>query len=252
MLVQLRKVRIGTRLGVAFAVVVLLLTTATGAALVGMSKQRASEARIERLSDLVQVVDKVSFYNADISGWQVAYAWDTRRPGVKNPLSDDSPNRAGFLADKAKLLAYLQAFPVSSMTASEKTTFAALTQNWTTYFASDDKAKALFVAGRLDAGDAEILDVGYTSYGKLLEETDAIAKSVNARMATERSDSAGTARTVRILVISILLLAIALAGLLAYVVTRSITGPLQHTVAALRRVASGDLTETWSRPGTTR
>jgi methyl-accepting chemotaxis protein len=229
---------------VAFAVVVLLLTAATGAALLGMSKERASEARVERLSDLVQAVDKVSFYNADVSGWQVAYAWDTRRPSVKNPLADTSPNRAGFLADKAKLLAFLDAFPVSSMTSSEKKTFEALTQNWTTYFASDDKAKALFAAGRLDAGDAEILDVGYTSYGRLLDQTAAIADSVNARTATVRADAAGSARTIRVLVISILVLAILLAGLLAYVVTRSITGPLQRTVGALRRVASGDLTET--------
>ncbi|WP_307251153.1 methyl-accepting chemotaxis protein [Kineosporia succinea] len=241
---QLRNVRIGTRLGTAFAVVVLLLTTATGAALVGQSRQRASATRVEHLSDLVQAIDTISFYNADISGWQVAYAWDTRRPGVRNPLADDSPNRAGFLADKAKLLAFLEAFPLGSATASERATFEALSQNWTAYFASDDKAAGLFRRGDLAAGDAEILDVGYSSYSKILEQTGSLVTSVNERTARERADAASSARTVRALVVTVLVIAIGLAALLAYVVTRSITGPLSRTVGSLRRVADGDLTHT--------
>ncbi|MBT0770640.1 methyl-accepting chemotaxis protein [Kineosporia sp. J2-2] len=241
---QLRRFRIGTRLAVAFAVVTIMLAAATGAALVGMQKQRASADQVESLSKLVNAVDKVSFYNADISGWQVAYAWDTRRPSVKDPLSEDSANRAGFLADKAKLLAYLESFPVSSMSASEKETFAGIKENWTTYFASDDTAYALFKAGRLNAGDDEILNVGYTSYNKLLEQTAAITTSVNQRLDDERADATHDADLVRTLVASTLLISVVLAGLLAWTVTRSITSPLSRTVDALRRVASGDLTST--------
>ncbi|GLY14554.1 methyl-accepting chemotaxis protein [Kineosporia rhizophila] len=244
MLSQLRRFRIGTRLAAAFAVVTVLLAIASGAALHGLSKQRASAERVDELTDLVRAVDKVNFYNADVTGWQAVYGWDARRLGSQAAIADDSPNRAGFLTSKAGLLQFLQDFPVGSMTAAERETFDAMSASWNSFFAADDEAVELYRAGRVRAAETQILETGMTVYTDVLEQTASIADSVTGRRDAETEAAATSATEVRTTVLGVLVVAVVLATLLAWTVTRSITGPLGQTVSSLRRVASGDLTST--------
>ncbi|SHN46936.1 methyl-accepting chemotaxis protein [Cryptosporangium aurantiacum] len=240
----LRKLRIGTRLSVAFVVVVVILSTAVVGAVLGINAQQSSASRARTLENVVRVSESIKFYDADVSGWQVAYAWDTRRIGPAQAVAASSGNRAGFLAAREKLEAVLDSMPTGDLTSAERELFDGIRAAWVEYFEQDDKAVAAYAAGSLAAGDAIVLGPGYEIYFQLVEDVDKMVSSLNSRLESEQADANSAARAVKTAVLTALVVAIILAALLAFVVTRSITRPLDRTVETLRRVAAGDLTAT--------
>ncbi|PRY10039.1 methyl-accepting chemotaxis protein [Kineococcus rhizosphaerae] len=237
----LRRARVGTRLALAFGVVLALLTATGATALSSIATQSRSLGEQQRMTQLLGFVDEQRFYDADVSGWQVAYAWDGRRIGAAEAVQDSSANRAGFLADRAKLEQALAAAPTAAMTARERELTAKLSDLWAAYFASDDRAVALYRAGQVEAAEKEILDVGYAAYGDMLTTTQDLTASVQGRARAAAAQAHADARRSRTLVVAALVLAAVLTVLLLVVLTRSVVGPLRRTMADLHRVAEGDL-----------
>jgi methyl-accepting chemotaxis protein len=237
----LRRARVGTRLALAFGIVLVLLAATGATALNSISSQSRSLARQQEMTALLHFVDQQSFYDADVSGWQAAYAWDARRIGAAAAVEDSSANRAGFLADKAKLQSALTDAPTASMTAAERTLTEKLTTLWNGYFASDDRAVALYRAGQVEAAEDEILNVGFVAYGDMLTATQELTTSVQDRARAAAATAHSAAQRSRALVVTALALAAVLTVLLLAVLTRSIVGPLRRIVTDLHRVAEGDL-----------
>ena len=238
----LRRLRVGTRLALAFGVVLALLLATGAAALAGISGQSRALDEQRRLSQLVRFVEQQRFWNADVSGWQVAYAWDSYRLGAAQAVDPSSGNRAGFLADQDKLREALDAAPVDLMTAHERELTGRLTALWDDYFTSDDRAVELYRAGDLRGAEEEILGNGYDAYGALLEITGELTASVDARADAAATAADRAADRSRTLVLTTLALACVLTVLLLVVLTRSVVGPLRRSRDELRRVAGGDLT----------
>ncbi|MEW1957765.1 methyl-accepting chemotaxis protein [Kineococcus sp. NPDC059986] len=238
----LRRMGVGARLAVAFGVVLVLLgLTGTAALLGGRAQSRAAD-RTADLAVLTAYVADQKYYDADVSGWQAAYAWDTYRVGPAAAVKPDSANRAGFLADKAKLLAALQAAPVQSMTADEKAVNAQIAQKWTDYFASDDRAVAQYGAGDLAGAENTIQNESWVVYADILTQTQELTDSVAKRAVAVRAEGRAAAERSRTLVLAAVAAAVALVVLLLVALTRSIVVPLRRNVSDLDRIADGDLT----------
>ncbi|WP_430786177.1 methyl-accepting chemotaxis protein [Actinoplanes sp. G11-F43] len=238
----LRRMRLAGRLGSAFLIVLLLLGVAVGIGAWGLTRQAASADELQRLQHLMHQVDEQKYYNGDISGWQVAYVWDTRRLTPRAAVEPASENRAGFLADMEKIKKLLAETDTASMTGTERAVFSSLGGLWDEFKAADDQMVALYAAGRVDEGDKVLLDSSYAIYYKINEATDTLVASVTDRADQAAEDARAEAATTRTTMIVVFLVAVAAAVLLTVLVTRSVAGPVGHLVEVLHAMARGDLT----------
>ncbi|MEU4426017.1 methyl-accepting chemotaxis protein [Actinoplanes sp. NPDC024001] len=246
----LRRFRLAGRLGVAFTVVLVLLGIAVAIGAVALNHQSDSAARVRTLQHLMHEVDEQKFYNADISGWQIAYAWDVYRLGPKTAVDPENPNRAGFLTDVGLLKKLLAETDVAAMTDAERTVFEGLSTRWDEYLKADEQIVALYAAGQVKEGDNLLLGDSYELYYKIVEGTNALIASVTQRAdaaAQEARDEAAVARNMMIIVF---VLAIAVALLFTVLVTRSVVRPAGRLVEALQAMARGDLTVRVDTTGT--
>ncbi|BAL88963.1 putative methyl-accepting chemotaxis protein [Actinoplanes missouriensis 431] len=238
----LRRLRLAGRLGVAFAVVLVLLGVAVGIGAVGLSRQRDSIAELHELQGLMHQVDEQKFYNADVSGWQIAYAWDAFLLSPKEAVQDSSANRAGFLNSVASLKKVLAATDTGAMTDDERAIFDDLSGMWDDYMATDEQVVALFNANKVKEANALILGAGYETYFKIVEGTNSLVTSVTARADTAATDARAEASSLRTVMIVVFVLAVIAAVIFSIAVTRSVVVPVTRLVGALRGMAAGDLT----------
>jgi methyl-accepting chemotaxis protein len=238
----LRRLRLGGRLSVAFAVVLAMLGVAVGIGVAGLNQQSGAAAKVQSLQRLLHQVDEQKYYDGDVSGWQVAYAWDAYRLDPVTAVDPKSDNRAGFLADKQKLLDLLAATDTASMTGAERQLFDTLVTTWNQFFDADLKAAAAFAKRDIEGGNKTILGPGYDLYFVIVEGTDKLVTSVSdrANQATRTAQKqAGTARDWLIIAFG---LAVAAAVMLTVLVTRSVTRPVVSLVRTMQAMAGGDLT----------
>ncbi|MEU4562603.1 methyl-accepting chemotaxis protein [Actinoplanes sp. NPDC023936] len=238
----LRRLRLAGRLGIAFTLVLVLLGVAVAIGAVGMTRQQDSTEELHRLQRLTDQVYQQKFYNADVSGWQIAYAWDAYKLGPQEAVESTSANRAGFLTSVAALKEVLAATDTAAMTGDERAIFDDLSGMWDDYLTADDEVVALFDAGDIDEANALILGSGYDAYYKIVEGTDTLIASITARTDDAATDEQDEASFVRTTMIVVFVLAVLAAIILSIAVTRSVVGPVTRLVAALRGMASGDLT----------
>jgi methyl-accepting chemotaxis protein len=177
----LRRLRLAGRLGGAFLIVLVLLGAAVGVGAWGLTRQTESAQGLKDLQHLMHQVDEQKYYNGDISGWQIAYVWDTRRMPPAKAVDPESDNRAGFLADFELLKKLLEETNVSIMTDAERAEFEALRGLWDDFKSTDDQMVALYAAGRVDDGDAMLLKDSYAIYFKIIEATGKLVTSVVGR-----------------------------------------------------------------------
>jgi methyl-accepting chemotaxis protein len=239
---MLRRLRLGGRLSMAFAVVLAMLGVAVAIGVVGLNRQSRAATEVQSLQRLLHQVDEQKYYDGDISGWQIAYAWDTYRLDPVTAVDPKTDNRAGFLADKQKLLDLLAATDIGSMTTDEKKIFDTLVSTWNDYFDADLRAVAAFAKRDIAGGNKIILGPGYDLYFVIVGGTDKLVASVTARAEAATDDARDQAATARNWLIVAFGLAVVIAVLLTVAVTRSVTAPVGRLIRALQAMAGGDLT----------
>ncbi|WP_448058662.1 methyl-accepting chemotaxis protein [Cellulomonas hominis] len=200
-----------------------------------------------RLADLQAVstdVGEIRMFNSDVSGWQVSYAWDTRRIGGPEAVADDSPNRAGYLASAASLEKALDAVDQSKLSADERDTFAQIRSLWQDFFAADDQVVALYQQGTpeaLDAGDALITGDAYDVYYAIGDATLALQSSLRDRTFAATDEAQQTASTARLVSAALVLLGALTALLVGLRVARSMSRSVAEVQATAEAMAVGDL-----------
>ena len=242
MIPLLRRARVGTRFAAAFGVVLALLVLTGAAAVVGNRAQSQALRTAGDFKTLTAYVAEQRYYDADISGWQAAYAWDTYRFGAAAAVAPDAENRAGFLASRAALLETLDTAPTHLMDAAEREVNDTITAQWAAYFDSDDRAVAAYRAGDTATAEKTIQDESWVVYADILAETATLTASVEARASAADAAAARSAERNRTLVLAVVGSAVVLVVLLLVGLTRSVLVPLRRSVADLRRIADGDLT----------
>src|SRR6476661_6969939 len=109
--------------------------TVGGFAVNGLANAGDARAKVDALQQARSRTQEIEYYNGDVSGWQVAYAWDARRIGPVEAVKPDAGNRAGFLADAAKLRDVLKKMPTDVLTHREKADFETIVADWDKFFA---------------------------------------------------------------------------------------------------------------------
>jgi methyl-accepting chemotaxis protein len=218
-----------------------------GFALVGLSSAGKARTEVDALHQAVSRTQEVEYYNGDVSGWQVAYAWDARRIGPVAAVKPDASNRAGFLADAALLRSVLTKMPVRVLTAQENAYYTKIRADWDKFFAFDDKVVALYQqnsAAGTNAADALILGDSYNVYFEIIGLTHKLRTSLEKRaaLATAAAD-AQQANTTHLIVAVIALGSLAVLGA-TVAVARRIMRPLSAMTAVATAMAAGDLTRT--------
>jgi methyl-accepting chemotaxis protein len=235
---------VATRMAATIVIVCLLLTGASALALRGMSAQQSATSEVTDLLRLTREVGELKFLDADISGWQVAYAWDAYQVGPLKAVDPASGNRKGFLEQADALRAGLAAVHVEDFTGAEREDFDRMLPLWDQYFAEDEKIVAMLREGTPEGmvrANAHILGPSYDVYFSLREVTQELIDSVQAR-----SDAAGRAadaraaeaRTTTLVAVGLALLA---AAVLTRWLVRGITRPLTRCLATVHAIAAGDL-----------
>ncbi|GIE98468.1 methyl-accepting chemotaxis protein [Paractinoplanes rishiriensis] len=187
----------------------------------------------------------VKFEAADVNAWQNGYAFDILR-GVDGADSDTAgQQRKHFLAATAAFHSELEHMAGEPLTGTQRAVLDEATQALDRYQAIDDQIIAAFRTGTR-AGHAragELVSGEATSWmTRVVEAGEKLVTLTGEQAAKARADATAAGNTSRTLMLLAGALSLALAALLAVLVTRSITGPLGQTVATLRQVAAKNLT----------
>ncbi|SNR71347.1 methyl-accepting chemotaxis protein [Blastococcus mobilis] len=214
----------------------------------GLGSAGASLDEVSALEAAASSVQSIQTYNADVSGWQVAYAWDARRIG---PAAAVQPtpggNRAGFLDISERLRAELTKAPTEVYTEDEVALADEIDAKWDTFFTLDEQAAALYAqntAATTDAADTLILNEGFGVYYELIDLTNALHESLENRVEVARLAAEDRqAQTTQIMIAVIVLGVFVVLGV-AFAVARRITRPLGAVMDVATALAAGDLTRT--------
>src|SRR3954452_2765148 len=211
----------------------------------GLNSAGMARGDIQKLNDVQMHTQEIEYFNADVSGWQTAYAWDARKIGPIAAVAPTSENRKGFLAVLGGLQAELQKMPTADLTPDEAKLFEAIQAQWTAFSAIDDQAVALYSQNSPDsttAADTLITGDGYNVYFQLLDLTKQLRTSVDERVAAAgRAAADEQASATRFMIGAMVLAAlVALAG--ALLVARRIVRPLAAVMDVATALARGDLT----------
>ena len=236
-----RRLRLGARLGACFAVVLALLGVVVAIGAIALQRQSESAGEMRDLQTLRGQVDEQKYYDGDISGWQVAYAWDVYRLSPQKAVDPASDNRKGFLADAELLKKLLTETRTDLMTGAEKATFARLQQSWASFFDYDTKIVAAFGQGKVSKGNDLILGPSYSVYYKIVQDTQALVDSVAARAQKATKTAQSSAAAARDGMLIAFAVAVVAAIGLTLIVTRSVVRPAGRVIQALQSIAAGNL-----------
>ncbi len=243
----LHHLSIGRRLSLAFGVLCLLLAVVAGTGVHAAQQQvdlRADQARLAKMRDDVK---ELRYYDSDVSGWQGYIFAEAAMTNPADAVKADADNMSGLLADRVLVEELLRGFDEGALSDSEHTTYDAMTQQWTDYFAAtDDWAKQL---GDVETDDDmqaafKVMNGGdlATTWSDLLESTQALVDSVDKRTTALDAHADAVASDAKRTIYVVAGLALLLALAMGVAVTRSIVRPVRRFVEAVDRVAEGDLT----------
>jgi methyl-accepting chemotaxis protein len=235
--IPVKNLKISARLGLVFGLLLLLLAVI---AFVGIDRLRALDATTTRItsniSPKIEAAREMSYVAMDI-------ARITRNQLLLTDEAEKSANRAAL--DKARADANLQLASLEQLVDTDRgrVLLGEVKRTLVEYRAFTDAVIELAAAGHTPEATQVLFGERYKTQaaylGALREMVDFLSKQM-AQAALTAHDAAENA-------IGLMLGAALLAGLLgvasAWLITRSITRPLDHAVEAADRVARGDLSE---------
>jgi methyl-accepting chemotaxis protein len=239
----LNRVRLGVRLGTAFAAVVLLLLVVMATALITASRQGTAAGEMARTQQFVELMKDAKYAAADFNGWQTAYAFDARR-GVADAASDTGSSRTSFLTSIRTFKATVAAAATtaaSTTTRAELQRVTALADDFLTIDARIAKLYSQRDAAATKAADALVIGREIELFQQISSGLDKIATAAAADFTAARTSAVTAQRAGSALIWTAGSLAVLIAVVLAVIVTRSVTRPVDQVRRRLVRLADGDL-----------
>lgn len=233
----MNNIRIGTRLGAAFAFILLLLVIV---ALTGY-------LRIQSLGETADTLAGSRYQKASAATNLRYYSTDLSRL-VRNVVLADAPDRkAVFKKDYDRVHDNITATvdQVDALLKAPKSRelIALIRSTGTQYLAFSDDVVALGMAGKRDEAAQLLLGPRYQTQVDYLRTISDLVSFQEQQMQQARSAAEDERNTASILLTSLSAAAVLLAAAAAWLITRSITRPLGLTLAAAQRIARGDLSQ---------
>jgi methyl-accepting chemotaxis protein len=237
--------KVATKLGAVFALLLLSTGTVATAAWVTQGRLVQADRELAQLGVVQHEVDRIKYFDGDISGWQVAYAWDADFMPAAKAIADDGPDRSGFLKDKADLQALLGSLHTPWLSPQEQKTYTGLQAQWVRYFAADDHAVDLLRPGtRAAAVQARAFITGpsYAIYFSIIDATDKLVASVQHRSAVLRGRVDQDAATAHRLLLGAVALSALVSGALLLLIAKVLLAAVARVSAVAHAFGGGDLT----------
>ena len=237
--------RVGVRLAVAFGLVGLLLVAMGAVAFWGFNEQGKTQDRIvEDLSDTHDAM-QVKYRSADVNGLQLAYALDALL-GTEG-VDDDAGARQEFLASVESFRDELAAIlGDDDITPEERVVADRLVEELDRYMDLDEEIVAGYRAGTPEAAQSasQLVAVDAVAISDRIETaTDELVALIDEGSAEDAEDAEQRATRDKSVMVTAAVLALLLGGVLATLISRSLSRPLGRTVSLLQSVAEGDLTQ---------
>ncbi|MBM7806518.1 methyl-accepting chemotaxis protein [Geodermatophilus bullaregiensis] len=248
-----RGVRRAGRFGVRTAILAVGavgMVAAGAVGVLGMTKLEDAARTLDEVNGLhaaLSTVQDIETSNSDVTGWQAAYAWDTRRIGGAAAVQDDNANRAGFADSADRLRGHLAAMQTDVLSGAEQDAFETIEEQWDAFFEVDDQAVALYAQGTpqgVEAADQLVLGPGWEVYFEVFTLTAELRESLESRVGAS-TDAARAQKTQAQWIMGIAVAVGLVSSLaLALAVSRRIVRPLNSVVTVAEALAAGDLTRT--------
>ncbi|GIF08209.1 hypothetical protein Asi03nite_57470 [Actinoplanes siamensis] len=219
-----------------------------GAGVVGLVALRAQDRAVAHMNDMLllsRAVQEIKYFNSDVSGWQVAYAWEAALGDPEKAVKPDAASRAGYLEVVGRLRTHLAGLDTTAMNAQELKTFQAIRTDWDAFLAMDDKIAAMFAEGTptsVAKANETIGGASWDIYFRIMKETQELVDSAKQRGDAAAADATAASKTAQIQLSTAMGVALLLAVPLVWATRRSIVAPLTAAVATLKAVAGRDLT----------
>ncbi|MFI7600352.1 methyl-accepting chemotaxis protein [Actinoplanes sp. NPDC049681] len=239
------RLRVGARLVVCLGTVVALFVAAGVVGLVALRAQDRAVAHMKDMLLLSRAVQEIKYFNSDVSGWQVAYAWEAALGDPKAAVKPDAVSRAGYLEVVGRLRTHLKSVDTTTMTPQEQKIFKAIRDDWDAFLAMDDTIVALFAEGTPQSvakANETIGGASWDIYFRILKNTQDLVNSAQSRSDEAAAKATAASRRAQIELSMAMIVALLLAVPLVYLTRRSIVAPLTAAVATLKAVAGRDLT----------
>jgi methyl-accepting chemotaxis protein len=240
----LRRARLRNRLLASFGVLTALIAAVAFLGVYQAGQQQRITGEVSRLAKLNRDVMQLKFRDADVSGWQIAYAWDVPTIGGRAATADQSPNRKGFLDSAGALDKEIASVPVGELTPAEADLFKTIKDNLGKFLEIDKQVVALFkqeAPATTKQANELIVGTGYEAYFKVLDSTAKLTQSVEGRSNAAQAQADRTAAQSRTLFLGSLVFTLVVAVALALLVTTSVVEPVRRVAAGLRLLANRDL-----------
>lgn len=230
------QLKIGTRLFIGFASMVILLICIAGSGIFALARfdEQVTQLVENRLAKLV-LFDDLSFAVLDSAGRMRTALLIEDSAQIKEQLTAIEQNRQ--IAQDT--LSKLQAFPSSE---AGKRALQDVLNAQQPYLAPEAEFLKLLHAGQLAEAKAQFLEKVRPAQIPYIQSLQANIHHLE-KMAKEDGHSAiTTGNSARTIMSVITFVALALAGVISVLISRSITAPLSTAVECANRIAQGDLT----------
>ena len=243
---MLGNLKIGTRLGAAFAMMIALVCAVGG---VGLYQASRINAGAQELSE--NWLPSVSA----LGRLQVAVNQE-RRVTLRHIVEETPEGKAAQATLRSKMIAeqirpLIEANSHLVSSPEEQTLFDAIRSRLDAELAVEDR-----VIGLSSGSDADVLEARKLATGGAGQAFAALLEAIDRDVALnekggrdEASKAKDTYRSALVLSAGLIALAVAAGGGLAWIITQSITAPIAQALRVARTVASGDLTSRVTRQG---
>nr|WP_145548037.1 methyl-accepting chemotaxis protein [Variovorax boronicumulans] len=242
---NLQRLTLGTRLGAAFTLLVLITLTMGALAFVGVNDIHDD---LEALAtNWLPSVDAVNELRADVN---------QMRRSETDLVFSAAPAQAANAADKLDTLRrsheqHDEGYRRIISSADERDTYDAFVRARSTYLDTQQRLRALAGARGGSAGDSQAYFLGDSkaAFEAMMVPLRKLVEINNGGAHQAHVQAGNTYRQVRQVLLGALVLAVLVAVVLGIVVTRSVTRPLAGAIAAAERVAAGDLSQSFDAEG---
>jgi methyl-accepting chemotaxis protein len=227
--------KIGVRLGVSFAFVLLLLVSVIGMGLLRLSDLRAQldlvvDNRYPKVLLAAQIKDEVNLIVRNVRAMLI----DKDEQGIAKVATDNAAARSRLAEAMDKLDRTLQAPETRRILADVKEARVA-------FVADQQKFAELLAAGRKEDAAELVLGQMRRDQHAYQSRIDVLVAELSHQFRQAAEEGARAHDVGRTVMLALGGAAIALAVLMAWIVTRSITRPIGRAVQVAQTVAAGDL-----------